>query len=154
MLGKGYLLGEKGDVLEALVNLLAPFLLWIVANWCLTSLMDGKGSFRDIYIAASYALIPLTLFNLPCTIFSNFLITEEMSILSFVMAVGSFWMGLLIFFGMMVTHEYSFGKNIVVSLLTVVGIAIILFLVMIFFSLTGRMVDLITNIVNEITFRM
>lgn len=41
-----------------------------------------------------------------------------------------------------------------VSLLTVVGIAIILFLVMIFFSLTGRMVDLITNIVNEITFRM
>ena len=55
---------------------------------------------------------------------------------------------------MMVTHEYSFGKNIVVSLLTVVGIAIILFLVMIFFSLTGRMVDLITNIVNEITFRM
>ena len=40
------------------------------------------------------------------------------------------------------------------SLLTVVGIAIILFLVMIFFSLTGRMVDLITNIVNEITFRM
>lgn len=154
VLGKGYLLGEKGDVLEALVNLLAPFLLWIVANWCLTSLMDGKGSFRDIYIAASYALIPLTLFNLPCTIFSNFLITEEMSILSFVMAVGSFWMGLLIFFGMMVTHEYSFGKNIVVSLLTVVGIAIILFLVMIFFSLTGRMVDLITNIVNEITFRM
>ena len=154
VLGKGYLLGEKGDVLEALVNLLAPFLLWIVANWCLTSLMDGKGSFRDIYIAASYALIPLVLFHLPCTIFSNFLITEEMSILSFVMAVGSFWMGLLIFFGMMVTHEYSFGKNIVVSLLTVVGIAIILFLVMIFFSLTGRMVDLITNIVNEITFRM
>ena len=50
--------------------------------------------------------------------------------------------------------RHPFGKNIVVSLLTVVGIAIILFLVMIFFSLTGRMVDLITNIVNEITFRM
>lgn len=154
VLGQGYLMGEKGSFGGALLNILIPFTLWIVANWCLTSLMDGKGSFRDIFIATSYAMIPMVLFTIPCTAISNFLITEELGILSFAIGLGTFWMGLLVFFGAMVTHEYSLGKNIMVSVLSIIGIALILFLLMTFFSLTGRMIDWIVNMINEISFRL
>ena len=154
VLGQGYLMGEKGSLGGALLNILIPFTLWIIANWCLTSLMDGKGSFRDIFIATSYAMIPMVLFTIPCTAISNFLITEELGILSFAIGLGTFWMGLLVFFGAMVTHEYSLGKNILVSILSIIGIALILFLLMTFFSLTGRMIDWIVNMINEISFRL
>lgn len=154
VLGQGYLMGEKGTLSGAFLNIMIPFVFWIIANWCLTSLMDGKGNFRDIFIATSYALIPMVLFTVPCTVISNFLITEELGILSFASGVGIFWMGLLVFFGAMVTHEYSLGKNILVSILTIVGIALILFLLMTFFSLSGRMIDWVVNMINEISFRL
>ena len=144
----------KPSILSSLMNLLLPLALWCAANWCLTSLMDGKGTMKDIYIAVCYSLIPLILFLLPTSIIAHFLILEELPILAVASNIGYAWMAALIFFGMMVTHDYSLGKNIVVSLLTIVGIGIILFLLMIFFSLCGRMISLVNNIINEVTFRM
>lgn len=155
-IGAGYLTKTPGNsvsILSSIGNILIPFVLWCAANWCLTSLMDGKGSMKDIYVATSYALVPMILFQIPVTLIGNFLVTEELGILSFAMNIGFFWTGLLIFFGSMITHEYSLGKNILVCLLTILGIAIILFLVMIFFSLSGQMVELVNNVINEISFR-
>ena len=32
--------------------------LFVLANWCLTSLMDGKGTMKDIYIYTCYIAYP------------------------------------------------------------------------------------------------
>ena len=115
--------------------------------------MDGKGSMRDIYIACCYALVPMILFMVPASLLSHFLVQEELPLLAFFSGIGTVWSLALVFFGTMTIHDYSFGKNILVTALTIVGIGLILFLLMIFFSLTGRMVALVDNVVKEITFR-
>ena len=51
------------------------------------------------------------------------------------------------------THDYSLGRNVAVTLLSIVVIGIILFLLMILFSLSGRMVSLVSNIIEELSFR-
>ena len=56
------------NVIVELLSVLAPFFLWAVVNWALTTLMDGKGTFRDIIIATAYALVPFVLINLPLTL--------------------------------------------------------------------------------------
>ena len=53
----------------------------------------------------------------------------------------------------MTVHSYSFGKNIMVCLLTIVGMAIILFLAMLFLSVSNRMISFIGSLISEISIR-
>jgi hypothetical protein len=91
---------------------------------------------------------------IPTTIISNFLIPAELGIISVINAFAFVWAGMLIFFGMMVTHDYSMGKNILTTLGTILGMVIIMFIAILFSTLLGKLVSFITNIVTEIQFRM
>ncbi len=155
-IGEGYLLNPQGSystLFSAIASVGAPFALWIIANWCLTTLFDGEGSFKDIFIATCYALMPLVLIMIPTTIASNFLIAEELDILSVINAFAFIWAGLLIFFGMMVTHDYPMGKNVLTVLGTILGMVIIMFIAILFTTLLGKLVSFVTNIVTELQFR-
>ena len=46
------------NVFEEMGSLLLPFLILCLGNWAMTTLFDGKGRFRDIYMAMCYALVP------------------------------------------------------------------------------------------------
>ena len=128
--------------------------LWVVANWCLTTLFDGEGSFKDIFIACGYSLVPLILTVVPCTIYTNFALLEELDITDLVVTVGFIWTMLLIFVGMMVTHDYTLSKNFITSLGTVVAMVFIMFVAILFTTLVGKIISFITNIVTEISYRM
>lgn len=155
-MSSGYLVNptrEIGNVVVTILSVLLPIFLWCIANWCLTTLFDGEGSFRDIFIATSYALIPMVLFTIPLTIASHFVLVAELEVISFLYGLSYVWTGFLIFFGSMVTHDYTFGKNVLVCLGSIVGIAFILFLALLFVSLINRIIGFIYSIINEIYLR-
>ena len=133
---------------------MVPVLLWCVANWCLTTLFDGEGSFKDIFVATSYAIIPVPLLIIPSVIYSNFALANESTIINLLVSFAFIWAGLLIFFGMMVTHDYTFGKNILTTLGTIVGMALIMFIGILFSTLLAKIVSFISSIITEITYRM
>ena len=134
--------------------MLVPLFLFVLANWCLTTLFEGEGSFKDIFIACSYSLLPIPMLVSPTTIYSNFCITSETDIIGFISGFAFIWLGLLIFFGTMVTHDYSMGKNVITVLGTIVGMVFIMFLAVLFTTLVGKIVSLVTNIVTEIQYRL
>ena len=131
-----------------------PFALWVVANWCLTTLFEGEGSLKDIFITTSYSLLPLVLVIVPTTIASNFVLMEEANLLNVIVVLGFVWAGFLIFFGSMVTHDYTMGKNLIMTLSTILGMLIIMFIVLLFSTLLGKLVSFVTNIVTELQYRM
>ena len=145
--------GSGGSVAVLAASVLLPVLLWCIANWCFTSLMDGKGRMIDIYISVCYSLTPIILIFIPVTIVSHFLTADEYAILSMVIGVSFLWLAILLFAANMTVHDYTLGKGIAVCLLTVLGIAIILFLCMVFFNLLGDIVSLIQNVSKELRFR-
>ncbi len=63
-------------------------------------------------------------------------------------------MGILLFLSMMVTHDYSMFKNILTCIATVVGMAFIMFLAILFSSLMAKIVSFISSIVIEINYRL
>ncbi len=144
---------ENPSVVSALSNTVFPLLLAIVSNMCFTTLMDGKGTFKDTYIAVSYATVPYALCTIPLTLISHVLISDELSILNLFTTVVLAWVLMLVFCGLMTIHDYSFGKNILVCLLTIAGIAFMLFIGIVFLSLTGKVISLITSIVTEVSYR-
>lgn len=144
---------EDESVLALAAGILLPVALWCISNWCFTSLMDGKGKMTDIFTATAYCLTPIILIYPPVTIISHFVTEDEFAILTLVTSFALLWVAILIFVSNLTIHEYELGKNIIVCILTIVGIAILLFLFMVFFNLLGDIYLLIKNIVNEVSFR-
>ena len=156
-IGQGYLLdpyASLASVWAQVFGVLVPLFLFVLANWCLTTLFEGEGSFKDIFVAAGYCLLPIPLLVIPTTIYSNFCISTETDIIGFISTFAFIWLGLLLFFGTMVTHDYSMGKNIITVIGTVVGMVFIMFLAVLFTTLVGKIVGLVTNIVDEIQYRL
>ena len=156
-IGQGYLLNPTGtysSLGEQAIGVLVPLFLFVLANWCLTTLFEGEGSFKDVFIACSYSLLPIPLLIIPATLASNFVTNAELGIISMLSTVAFIWLGLLIFFGTQVTHDYTMSKNVITVLGTAVGMIFIIFLVLLFTTLIGKMVGLVTNIVTELRFRM
>ena len=155
-IGRGYMYNSGGGRVNYLIQIssvVLPLMLWVTANWCLTTLFDGEGTFKDIYVASCYALTPLPIVILPTIWLSNIVTAEEMGILSLVISIAAVWMGMLIFFGMMVIHDYSLPKNILTTIGTIVGAAFIMFVILLFGSLIARMFTFFYSVYAELAYR-
>ncbi len=151
-IGQGYSFNPKGDYSTVFIQLLAvalPVLLWCVGNWCLTTLFDGEGNFKNIFIATGYSLAPLPLFIILSTILSNVMTASEGSIVTMLVSIGYVWVFLLLFFGTMVTHNYTMGKNFITVIGTILAMAIIIFIAVLFSSLVVKMVSFIIAVITE-----
>jgi len=141
------------NIINTVANFMLPVFLWCVANWCLTTLMDGEGTFKQVYITTAYSLTPLILILPAATILTYFLSLEEMFFPTFFMTIAYVWMAILVFLGMLTIHDYTFTKNIVVTILTLVGMAILMFIAMLFFDLFLKMITFFHNLYREWNFR-
>ena len=98
--------------------------------------------------------MPLILTVIPATIMSNFVTSSEADLCDLLVTVGFIWTGLLIFLGMMVTHDYSLFKGVTTTLGTIVGTAFIMFIGILFTTLLGKLVSFVSNIIIEINYRV
>lgn len=156
-IGQNYIVSpvpSETSVLMMVLSILLPVGLWVISNWCFTTLFDGEGSIRDIYIATCYALFPLPAFFVLTTLLSNIVTADEASLLSLAMGIAFFWVGFLLFFGMMVIHDYTLFKNILTTLASIVGMAFIMFIGVLFSSLLGKLVGFVYNIIIELSYRV
>lgn len=144
---------DKLNVLVDIITVFLVYVLWCVANWCLTSLMDGEGKMTDIMIATAYSLVPIVLINLPLVPVSYVITAEEGTFYTVFTVISFLWAGILLLFGTMVTHQYSMKKTILTILCTIVGMAIILFIGLLFFSVIQRIINFIVTIYQELRFR-
>lgn len=144
---------SEANVLYNVFMLLLPIIMWIVANWCFTTLMDGKGTIKDITIATAYALKPYIIFGLPMLVLSNILTVSEVPFYNIFDAVILAWVLILLFSGLMMTHDYSFGKSIVTTVLILVGICLIIFILLLAVSIAQNVYQFIYNIYQELSFR-
>lgn len=156
-LGQSYIFNpdmEGNGIFMEILSVILPYVLWCVGNWCLTTLFDGEGSLKDIFTATGYALLPLPILLVPATIMTNFLALEEGGIITLLVAVGYIWAGFLIFFGTMVTHDYTLGKNILTVIGTIIAMAVIMFIAVLFSGLITKMFSFVYNIYIELSYRM
>ena len=142
------------NILEQAASLALPFLVLCIANWAMTTLFEGKGRFRDIYMAMCYALVPYILIQLPMVIISNGLTFEEGSIFSVMLTVSVIWCAFLVFIGLMQVHDYGPGKTMIFIIVTIVGAMVIIFLVLTFFSLLSDAIAYFVSLYREIVYRM
>ena len=141
------------NVVVDVVTVALLYVLWCVANWCTTSLMDGKGRMQDILTAVGYSLLPIILIRLPMVLMSHGITTNEGSFYYVLGTVSYLWAGFLIFTGTMVIHQYSVTKTIATCIVTIVGMGIIMFIGLLFFNVIQEILTFVTTIYKELRFR-
>ena len=127
-----------------------PILLFIISNWSITTLFNGNGKIKDIFIVIAYSLVPKLVFDFIRTLLSNVIILDEVFILNSIVNIGTIWFFFLLFCGLCVTHEYTVFTNIVTLIATFVAAVIIIFLVMLYFILMGKIVGFAAAVFSEV----
>ena len=152
-IGQGYIFQPRqseASIFTALLSVGIPVLLLVLANWCLTTLFEGEGSLKDIYIATCYSLVPLPPFLILATILSNFMTESEKITVTMLIILALVWTIFLLFFALAVTHDYTMGKNFLTILATILAAAVIMFIIVLFFGLLTKMTTFVQTIFTEV----
>lgn len=153
----GYLFREE-DVLDfsapkAMLQVLLLFFGFCVANWGLTCLFDGEGTFADIYRMTAYALLPLLLIRTLLLPLSNYFLLTEQSFYTALYSVALLWSGFLLLVGTLVTHQYSLGKTVVMLLCIVAAMCMLAYIALLYLDLVWQVIGFITTLLREASMR-
>ncbi len=142
------------NIYERCASLLLPFLIFCLANWALSTLFDGKGRFKDIYMGLCYALVPYILIQLPLILLSHVISFDEAAYYNVLGSISVIWAVFLGFVGLMEIHDYGPGKTVIFLIASLFGSLVIIFLLLVFFSLLSDAASYFISLYREIVFRL
>lgn len=145
---------KENILFSSVISVLGPVVLWCVSNWCFTTLMDGKGTIKDIYIFTCYSLYPRLLIH-PILLGLSFMMSlDESAFYTLFMLISQLWVVFLIFCGTLQTHHYTAVKTVLSIILTIVGIAIIVFIGLLVVTLLQQVIEFVKTLSLEISLRI
>ncbi|MEH6993544.1 YIP1 family protein [Neobacillus drentensis] len=146
-------LGEKSLLVEILI-VFVPLLLFILINYMVSTINDGEGRFKDIYIGTIYSLAPYLVFIIPITILSNVLTYNESFIYIFSIRIIYVWCLIILFIMIQEIHNYTFSETVRNIFVTLFGMAIMILVVFIVFVLFDQVYDFVYSIMKEVMMRV
>ena len=145
---------EEMDALSLFISVVSVVALFTVSNWTVTTLFNGKGKMKDIFIVLCYSLTVLIVGDIIVTFASNFVTTEEVMILTSVQMLCYAYFAFLVIAGLTTIHEYGFGGSIMSIVMSIVAAAIILFIGILVFTMLERMVSFFSSVAEELMRRL
>lgn len=145
---------EELNIFLYVGSILFPLALWVVGNWALTTLFDGKGKLGQVYIATCYGLTPYPLVQLPLMIMSNFVTVDEKEFYTVLSALTLVYAAILIVAAMGQIHEFSASKNLLFTVASLFAMLVMVFILMIFFSMISQGVSYFISLGREFLFRL
>lgn len=135
MLGKGFIYQyydvQDLDIGSIVVGFFAFIGLFVVCNYLVTSINDGEGSLKQVFMTVAYAAVPLILALLSITVLSYFVTTNEAFFLDVIMLIGAAWTAVLLFLGLQTVHNYTVKETIKGILLTALFMFVVVIVVLI-----------------------
>lgn len=145
---------DKINILMELASILLPLLIFVVCNWACTTLFDGKGHLGDIYMGTAYALTPYIIIELPLIVASNFMSISELTFYTAFSTIALLWCCILIFMAMMMINQYSFGKTLLFTVITLFAMLVFIFIMLLFFSIISQAIAFFVSLGREVIFRL
>lgn len=133
---------------------IAPYLIFVVANWSITSLMDGKGKFKEIFMVIGYAFFPSVILRFLAVFLSNSFTLEEAFFYNGTIVFGYILTFSMIFMGIRSIHEYTLFRTVGTILLTFVSMSVIIFLGLLSVSLAQQIMVFLETVIKEIALRL
>ena len=137
------------SLLIMLIKTIGIALLFVIANWAVCTLFNGNGNLKEIASVTTYSLVPLECALVINVLLSNFLAMSEGAIMNIILIVAIAWSALLLLCGLSCIHEYSMTQTVISVIASALGMAVIVFLLIMFFSLLQQTGSFIYSIILE-----
>lgn len=155
--GTGYLFNENNianiNLWLLLAKSLGVLVIFCAAQWSVSILTNTSGRLSDIVITACYALAPYTAAIFIGTWLSNYMLLDELYA-SYIITLGMLWGVVILLIGTITCHELSFGRTLGFLLLTIAGMAVIVFVGVLFYTLLEQLITFFSTLYVEVVFRM
>jgi len=158
-LGQGFLFNthniDEFNIIFVFFASIGLFAFFAIAQWGIAVLIDGEGTFRDVWISSSYALLPFVLLTIPYVLLTNIMVLEDAAMLSmFAFFFLYVWTGIGLIRAMQETQQFTFMKTLFCLLLVFVGMLFVMLIITIAASMMGQLIEFIFAIFSELTFRV
>lgn len=151
---KGFIYQQKSvedlDIGAIVLGFFLMLGLFIICNYLDTSIHDGNGSFRQIYMVPAYGLLPAIAAVLLVTVVSYGLTYNESFLLTVILMVGIVWSTAVIFVGLQTVHEYEFKQTIRSLIMTIVFMIIIAVIGIILSIMWDSLYRFLESVVKEL----
>lgn len=141
---------ENFNSLWVLVRSVGLVVLWIAANWLVCTLLSGKGTLREITVVTCYSLWPLIITKFLNLLLTNVLVPTEASFLNILDIVGLIVFLLLMIIGLLKIHDFTMLRLVGTSALSILGVAAIVFLLIMMLMLYQQFGGFIATLFSEI----
>ena len=150
-----YVIVDKANynALITLIGSVGILLLWVITNWGICMLNDGKGSLKEVFAMSAYSMAPLILYSVIFTAGSHIIPASSTNSFGIISTILTIYMVLLLLIGMTVIHEYSFFKAMGMAVLTVLCMALAAFVICSVVLLSQQFIVFIASIFNEARLR-
>jgi hypothetical protein len=144
---------HKFNSIQILIYGIMPAILLSVANWSVTTLMDGKGKMMEIFKMICYSFFPVMILGFVNIIVSNFVTEDEAQFVLIINIIAWTLTGYMALTGLIGIHEYGLGKVLASVFATVVAAAIIAFIALLLFNLAEQIYSFFYSLYDELATR-
>lgn len=137
----------------AITALMVPGALFIVGNYYISSINDGKGKLRHVFITLAYALAPYILLTPFITLLTHALTLNEAFINRFLRMFSVGYTGALIFVALQEIHSFTFWQTIKNILLTLAFVILAILAIMILYMMWHELISFVLTLVEEVSLR-
>lgn len=142
------------NVLEEILKIFLPILLWVGSNYLVSSIREGEGRLRDVYVTTIFSVAPYFLMLPVITVLSHALTYNESFLITMLSYVSIIMTVLYFFFMVKETHYYQVKETLVSIFVSVFTMIMLLLGSFIIYILLNELYTLIVDIVMEVFYRV
>jgi hypothetical protein len=141
---------ERTVFIEELFKVLVPFVTFVLGNYLVSSLMEGEGTLKSIFINVLGSMIPVVLILPIMIVLSNILTYNESFIYQFGLSIMVAWSAVLLFFIIKDTHNYSVKETIYNLIMTVLMMIVMIIIAIMVYMMIMQVVEFVFDLFKEV----
>lgn len=139
--------------LFTLIGSVGILLLWVIVNWGICILNDGKGTLKEVFTMSCYSMSPLIVYSVVYVVASHLIPATSTSTFGLLSTIVFIYTALLLLLGMTVVHEYTFFKAMAMTVLVILCMLLAAFVIFAVVLLSQQFINFFVDLVNEIMLR-
>lgn len=117
------------NTLFQIVRTIGLVAVWSLANWGISTLQNGKGRLKEVFIVTAYSVFPIILYNLISIPLTHIVASSESTLISGLHILALIFSAIILTVGLMIIHDYSFPRFLITAFISLLFIILIIFVV-------------------------
>lgn len=144
---------EELNIFVILAKTVGIYALFVLCNWAVATLADGRGKLGEIAAYAAYALLPYIVTQVVLMVLSNVFSLEEAAFYNVIQTVGFMATAVYLLIALREVHDYSLKTTLLTLAGTFLGMYFVLLIITIVYSMFAQLIGFLVMLYSELRLR-